>query len=169
MDFNFLQKISSGAEADVFSLDSIRVVKRYTHGRKVSKFEKGLVNAENVFFPIVFDIDDDYVVMERLHGSLGGYQFFDRATVHTIGGVKKVVEWLLKLKTYLDITGIQHHDINPSNIMFDKNHDLKLIDFGWANATQKELEEAKVNPHYSQDDTEAIKKLIKELEMYGEE
>lgn len=77
---------------------------------------------------------------------------------------EKLCSWLRGLQIELGKLGIKHRDINPSNIIYNKNSDdFILIDFGWAIGPEDADKESKkpqgMNP-YGPSDDEAIEKLI---------
>lgn len=44
----------------------------------------------------------------------------------------KIFHSVCQAVSYLHSNGIAHRDIKPENIVFDKNFNVKLCDFGWA-------------------------------------
>ncbi len=81
---------------------------------------------------------------------------------------KNLKERLMNIYNILQKKGINHTDINPSNIIVQKGpcggEYLKLIDFGWAYSKEYPLKHkipSTINPGYSRDDLKSIKKIIK--------
>jgi serine/threonine protein kinase len=46
------------------------------------------------------------------------------------GEAAKIMEKLLRAISHCHATGVVHRDIKPENIMFGKDGEVKLIDFG---------------------------------------
>lgn len=46
--------------------------------------------------------------------------------------VAKVLHQTLAALLYLKKVGLSHRDIKPENILFDKNWNVKLVDFGFS-------------------------------------
>ena len=96
-------------------------------------------------------------VMEKLGEPIG--------TLHTLEHFdKKLIPFLKGLLKELQKQGINHHDINPSNILRTKNG-YKLIDFSFARKkTDSYVLPEILNPSYSKDDQQAINKMIQEID-----
>ena len=90
-----------------------------------------------------------------------------------IGTLNKLEEHTPELKTFLEglkkeLTKqkINHHDINPSNILRTKNG-YKLIDFSFARKKGETYVLPKIlNPTYGKEDQRAINKMIQEIEQH---
>ncbi|XP_054156982.1 maternal embryonic leucine zipper kinase-like [Oppia nitens] len=72
-----------------------------------------------------------YLILEYCSGG----ELFDylvSKTHLTENETKDIMNDMFDVLDYIHNTGFAHRDIKPENIMFDKNHKIKLIDFGLA-------------------------------------
>ena len=97
----------------------IRIMKSFDHPHIVKTEE------------ILFDKNYIYVVMEYcFNGDL--FDYIKTASPLPEGECLKIFEQTLQALSYLHHKKIAHRDIKPENILFDKNFNIKLIDFGFS-------------------------------------
>lgn len=69
-----------------------------------------------------------YLAMEYVNG-----KSFERITQQRLGRTAQKVEWLAQAAeglTAIHEAGFIHHDVNPRNFLLNRNHQVKIIDFG---------------------------------------
>ncbi|RXJ93901.1 hypothetical protein CRV00_08425 [Malaciobacter molluscorum] len=114
------------------------------------------LNHKNIVKVLDFGIDKKtnipYIILEYKEGKLlKDIAFFEMSKKFKFN----IMKTLVTLVNYIHSNNIIHADINPSNIIIDKNHNLTLIDFGISksinNQENIELDYSKVkayNPNY---------------------
>ncbi|WP_164968148.1 serine/threonine-protein kinase [Arcobacter sp. CECT 8986] len=114
------------------------------------------LNHKNIVKVLDFGIDKKsnmpYIILEYIEGKLlKDIPFFEMSNKFKLN----ILKTLVSLVEYIHSNNIIHADINPSNIIIDKNNNLTLIDFGISKSinTQEniELDYTKVkayNPKY---------------------
>ncbi len=93
-------------------------------------YHKNIVRIYNYYlYP---DLYTGYIVMEYVEG-----EEIDTYFEKYPENINNIFEQIIDGFVYLEENSILHRDIRPSNIMIDKNHNLKIIDFGFGK--QKEF------------------------------
>ena len=83
-----------------------------------------------------------YIVMEYVSGmTLREYE--KKKGKVSEAELYKLLQPIVKALSYLHSMGIVHCDISPDNLIFDKENNLKLIDFGAAKLGERQREEQK--------------------------
>ena len=78
-----------------------------------------------------------YLVMELLSGGELMDKLSERSEPFNELESAQLMEKLLKAIIHCNSGNIAHRDIKPENIMYDKENEVKLIDFGLAKQTNK--------------------------------
>jgi eukaryotic-like serine/threonine-protein kinase len=145
-DFELLRKIGNGALGETVLLKDEQlnvefVCKKYKPISGISKekyfrnfldeikilhllYHKNIVRIFNYYlYP---DYYTGYIVMEFIEG-----EEIDVYLQRYPENINNIFEQVIEGFVYLEENKILHRDIRPSNIMVDKNHNVKVIDFGF--------------------------------------
>lgn len=159
-----LGEIGRGASSHVRVLDKHRVEKIYREGIKT---QEGRILSEcpSPYFVKVFSYDNNKIVMERLGDPLGHW----RRGILRVESAQALGQFLDSIGDELKKYDISHRDINPANILFDREQwQYKLCDFH--TAKRGDLKDAvKDDPlelRYSRNDREATRQITLELREF---
>jgi serine/threonine protein kinase len=193
--------IGNGAQGSVFlAIDNRlgrRVAIKSLHKEFVSdetqfkRFEEeakilAKLNHESIVTLYDFCYDDEgfYLVMELVKGKPLDKHIKDKDCTHQspscpctgpiaeIRAINIVIK-ILNGINYIHDLKIVHRDIKPSNIIIDSNDNIKLLDFGIANNTKKNLKLTKVNtnagftPMYATPEHMSKSKITKQSDIYS--
>jgi serine/threonine protein kinase len=164
--------ISEGYEAQVYGNgdEFIKVYKPeyFQYNKDYNRRGEGrfLKANQSTFFISLLEENPFYIVMPYAGERIGDMQELDYETFNC----EKLCVWVLELKDELKRLGVQHRDINPSNILYHRDRDeFRLIDFGWAIESDELLKESLkplgMNP-YGLSDDEALEKMIASTTQY---
>ena len=102
-----------------------------------------------------------WMLMEKVDGiTLENYLCGGEVMRRIVVRLRAILHWLRQ-------SGVQHRDIQPSNLIVCNSRKVVLIDYQWATAPGMEVEVPKeINPVYGRmppDDEYSIEKIIEEL------
>jgi serine/threonine protein kinase len=162
-----VSKINKSYESDIKIFDDY-VVKQYkpeyhalneVFGRCGEQHWYSGLSSDFLLDPI--EIHEDYIVLPLVGESIGDAHSINNITFNERDNLKL---WLAILDGELVRMGVQHHDINPSNILKDGNA-YKLIDLSWMTDIDEDFTgEPYMNISYSRSDSRSIMKMVRELD-----
>lgn len=162
-----MQKINPSYESDI-QIVGKTVLKKYKaeyhalnglFGRCGEAYWYSALNTD--FFLNPLEATKDYIVLPLVGEAIG--------TVFGLDPVEQsernnLIVWLIELERELVKLEVAHHDINPGNILRDKNL-YKLIDLSWMTCLEDDFNgEPYMNLQYSRNDSRSIMQLIRQLE-----
>lgn len=113
-----------------------KTCKEYTILKEEINILKGL---KHFSIPIIYDIEEDnewlYIIEEYFENNKSLDDFKPQSTILYFIYENKIISLIIQLCDliqYLHSNNILYLDLKPSNIIIDKNENLKLIDFGTA-------------------------------------
>lgn len=115
-------------------------LKKFKQSKSVDSLKKEIallerVSNEGIAPKVVnYNLKDKYIIMDLLEKSL-----FD--VLKLTKGIMSIYQQkqFVKLNQKMDQLGIYHGDPSPLNFLFDKNNDLKVIDFGFSEYVDKKF------------------------------
>src|SRR4051812_5341165 len=104
----------------------------------LARFKRGVQAAGQLAHPNILNIYDygetgdyAYIVMEFVDGPTLK-QLLDSGERFDVGSICKIMSGILDGLQYSHDRGVVHRDMKPANIMFTKDHRVKITDFGIA-------------------------------------
>jgi len=128
--------IATGAQSQVWTASGPEgevVVKRARTDANRAALKReaeilGRTEHDNLAKLMAADDDHSWLALQRIHGT----PIDQWAQLEEPEGVAKAALQLLDVVAYLHAQGIIHGDIKPSNVLIDKDRQLKLLDLGIA-------------------------------------
>ena len=157
---------------------AIKVVNKVKINQKVSEVEKEIEVLKKLDHPnIVKYVEfyeneyNIYIVMELCSGgelSCAIKEKLRRSRLFTENEASETVGQLLSALNHCHSHGVIHGDLNPSNIMFDKNNQPKIIDFGatWSTDSDKTFWD-NLNKHYSAPEIRSGGNAVKKSDVWS--